>query len=74
MTNNSGHDSKTGADTGSGFQVPSFKEELKTMPPLMRWMVYTSVFCLGLLCLQSVTIMPIILYKYGWGIGGGFIH
>lgn len=55
------------------FAVGSFKEEMKELPLLQRWIVYVSLFLMIMLMLQCLLIMPIILIKYGWGfdIGDG---
>jgi hypothetical protein len=37
------------------------------MPKLQRRIVYVSMFCMFMLFVQSVFIMPVILIKYGWG-------
>jgi hypothetical protein len=50
-----------------GTAMLTFGEEMALTPRLLRWTIYISLFCLVMLFIQCVVIMPLILGKYGWG-------
>ena len=52
-------------------RIGTFKEEMAEMPKLQRRIVYVALFCMFMLFVQSVFIMPVILIKYGWGYSVG---
>jgi hypothetical protein len=52
-------------------RIGTFKEEMAEMPKLQRRIVYISMFCMFMLFVQSIFIMPVILIKYGWGYNVG---
>jgi hypothetical protein len=52
-------------------RIGTFREEMAEMPKLQRRIVYVSMFCMFMLFVQSVFIMPVILIKYGWGYNVG---
>jgi hypothetical protein len=54
-----------------GFQIGTFREEMREMPALQRWVIYVALSCGVLLLLQCLFIFPIILIKYGWGYNAG---
>jgi hypothetical protein len=59
------------ADEPAGLRVGTFREEMREMPTLQRWVIYVSLFCFTLLLLQCLLVMPVILVKYGWGYNAG---
>jgi hypothetical protein len=50
-----------------GYTLLSFKDEMRQMPRMQRWTIYASIACLFMLSIQCLLIMPVILWKYGWG-------
>jgi len=54
-------------DDRDAMAIGTFREELREMPVIQRWVIYASSFCLVMLLLQCFLVMPIILIKYGWG-------
>jgi hypothetical protein len=52
-------------------RIGTFKEEMAEMPKLQRRIVYVALFCMFMLFVQSIFIMPVILIKYGWGYSVG---
>ena len=52
-------------------RIGTFREEMAEMPTLQRRIVYVALFCMFMLFVQSVFIMPVILIKYGWGYSVG---
>jgi hypothetical protein len=50
-----------------GTPMLTFREEMARTPRSLRWTIYISLFCLVMLFIQCVVIMPLILGKYGWG-------
>ncbi|MHB8691247.1 MAG: hypothetical protein ACYDHH_08370 [Solirubrobacteraceae bacterium] len=52
-------------------RIGTFREEMAEMPKLQRRIVYISMFCMFMLFVQSIFIMPVILIKYGWGYSVG---
>ena len=52
-------------------RIGTFREEMAEMPKLQRRIVYISMFCMFMLFVQSIFIMPVILLKYGWGYNVG---
>jgi hypothetical protein len=52
---------------GRPVAVGTFREELRLLPSIQRWVVYVSGFCMTMLLVQCFFIMPVILIKYGWG-------
>lgn len=52
-------------------RIGTFKEEMAEMPKLQRRIVYIAMFCMVMLFIQSIFIMPVILIKFGWGYNVG---
>ena len=52
-------------------RIGTFREEMAEMPTLQRRIVYVALFCMFMLFVQSIFIMPVILIKYGWGYSVG---
>jgi hypothetical protein len=52
-------------------KIGTLKEELADMPTLQRRIVYVAIFCMFMLFVQSIFIMPVILLKFGWGYNVG---
>jgi len=67
------HDDSFADDDVPAQRIQSFKDEMAEMPALQRVTIYLSIACMALLFIQCVFIMPVILIKYGWGYGGGFV-
>ncbi|WP_205698819.1 hypothetical protein [Conexibacter sp. SYSU D00693] len=59
------------AEPRNPIAVGTLRQEIREMPVIQRWVVYTSGFCLTFLLLQCFLVMPIILIKYGWGYNVG---
>jgi hypothetical protein len=57
-----------------GNRVLSFRDEMRQMPRMLRATIWGCLGFFVLLCFQCVLIMPVILYNYGWGYGGAYIH
>lgn len=60
-------DALTPPVVAGGYQMLGFKDEMAQTPPMLRWTIYISLFCLVMLAVQCVVVMPLILGKYGWG-------
>jgi hypothetical protein len=67
-------DDPFGEADGPAPRIQGFKEEMRQMPALPRLTIYLSLACMVLLFVQCIFIMPVILIKYGWGYGGGFVR